>query len=256
MIDLHCHILPDVDDGPKNWEMSIEMAKLAVDEGITHILATPHHMNRHWMNPKHNVLALVDELQDRLDAEEIPLTIFPGQEVRLHGEILANIQNDEICFVDEFNQYVLIEFPTATVPEYANRLFYDMQSAGITPVIVHPERNHAILKDPNILYEFVNRGILVQVTAASFVGKFGKEIEKLSTQLIEANLVHFIASDAHNVTSRKYYMKQAYEKLEKYFGKEKVHAFHQVTKDLVNGDVVSIPDPKKIKANKRFFGLF
>src|SRR5699024_817617 len=123
MIDLHCHILPGVDDGPKNWEMSIEMAKLAVDEGITHILATPHHMNRQWMNPKHNVLALVDELQDRLDAEEIPLTIFPGQEVRLHGEILANIQNDEICFVDEFNQYVLIEFPTATVPEYANRLF-------------------------------------------------------------------------------------------------------------------------------------
>lgn len=256
MIDLHCHILPDVDDGPKNWQMSIEMAKLAVDEGITHILATPHHMNRQWMNPKHSVFTLINELQDRLDAEEIPLTIFPGQEVRLHGEILANIQNDEICFVDELNQYVLIEFPTATVPEYANRLFYDMQSAGVTPVIVHPERNHAILKDPNILYEFVNRGILAQVTAASFVGKFGKEIEKLSTQLIEGNLVHFIASDAHNVTSRKYYMKQAYEKLEKDFGKEKVHAFQQVTKDLVNGDVISIPDPKKIKANKRFFGLF
>lgn len=256
MIDLHCHILPDVDDGPKNWEMSIEMAKLAVDEGITHILATPHHMNRQWMNPKHSVLTLVNELQDRLDAEEIPLTIFPGQEVRLHGEILANIQNDEICFVDEINQYVLIEFPTATVPEYANRLFYDMQSAGITPVIVHPERNHAILKDPNILYEFVNRGILAQVTAASFVGKFGKEIEKLSAQLIEGNLVHFIASDAHNVTSRKYYMKQAYEKVEKDFGKDKAHAFDQVTRDLLNGDVVSSPEPEKIKPNKRFFGLF
>src|SRR5699024_5652111 len=183
--------------------------------------------------PKDSVLTLVNELQDRLDAEEIPLTIFPGQEVRLHREILANIQNDAICFAAECNHYVLIEFPTATVPEYANHLFYDMQSEGITPVIVHPERSHAILKDPNILYEFINRGILAQVTAASFVGKFGKEIEKLSSQLIEANLVHFIASDAHNVTSRKYYMKQAYEKVEKDFGKEKVHAFQQVTKDLV-----------------------
>jgi len=256
MIDLHCHILPGIDDGPKNWEMSLEMAKAAVDEGITHILATPHHMNRHWMNPKSDVLLLVNELQERIDNENIPLTIFPGQEVRLHGEILQNIQKDEICFIDEFNQYILIEFPTATVPDYADRLFYEMQSAGIIPVIVHPERNHAILKDPSILYEFVSRDILAQLTAASYLGLFGKEIEKLSTQLIEHNLVHFLASDAHNVTSRKFYMKEAFRKLEKEYGKEKVRAFDQVTRDLVNGDVVSIPEPEKIEKNKRFFGLF
>jgi protein-tyrosine phosphatase len=256
MIDLHCHILPGVDDGPKDWEMSLEMAKAAVDEGITHILATPHHMNRHWMNPKSEVLMLVNELQERIDNENIPLTIFPGQEVRLHGEILQNIQKDEICFIDEFNQYILIEFPTATVPDYADRLFYEMQSAGITPVIVHPERNHAILKDPSILYEFVSKDILAQLTAASYLGLFGKEIEKLSTQLIEHNLVHFLASDAHNVTSRKFYMKEAFRKLEKEYGKEKVRAFDQVTRDLVNGDVVSIPEPEKIEKNKRFFGLF
>lgn len=256
MIDLHCHILPGVDDGPKDWEMSLEMAKAAVDEGITHILATPHHMNRHWMNPKSEVLMLVNELQERIDNENIPLTIFPGQEVRLHGEILQNIQKDEICFIDEFNQYILIEFPTATVPDYADRLFYEMQSAGITPVIVHPERNHAILKDPSILYDFVSRDILAQLTAASYLGLFGKEIEKLSTQLIEHNLVHFLASDAHNVTSRKFYMKEAFRKLEKEYGKEKVRAFDQVTRDLVNGDVISIPEPEKIEKNKRFFGLF
>lgn len=256
MIDLHCHILPGVDDGPKDWEMSLEMAKAAVDEGITHILATPHHMNRHWINPKSEVLMLVNELQERIDSENIPLTIFPGQEVRLHGEILQNIQKDEIYFIDEFNQYILIEFPTATVPNYADRLFYEMQSAGITPIIVHPERNHAILKKPSILYDFVSRDILAQVTAASYIGKFGKEIEKLSTQLIEHHLVHFLASDAHNVTSRTFYMKEAFEKLEKEYGKEKVRAFDQVTRDLVNGDVVSIPEPQNIEEKRRFFGLF
>src|SRR5690625_4627904 len=255
MIDLHCHILPGVDDGPKDWEMSLEMAKAAVDEGITHILATPHHMNRHWMNPKSEVLMLVNELQERIDSENIPLTIFPGQEVRLHGEILQNIQKDEICFIDEFNQYILIEFPTATVPDYADRLFYEMQSAGIIPVIVHPERNHAILKDPLILYEFVSRDILTQLTAASYLGLFGKEIEKLSTQLIEHNLVHFLASDAHNVTSRNFYMKEAFKKLEKEYGNEKVRAFDQVTRDLVNGDPIYIPESKIIK-KKQFFGLF
>lgn len=256
MIDLHCHILPGIDDGAKNWDESLKMARLAVSEGITHILATPHHMNRSWINPKQVVESLTSELQDRLDAENIPLTIFPGQEVRLHGEIIKNINNNEISFIDETNKYLLIEFPTAEVPAYADRLFYEMQTNQITPVIVHPERNHAILKDPNILYEFANRGIMSQVTAASYVGKFGKEIEKLSFQLIEHNLAHFIASDAHNTTNRLFYMKEAMQKLEKDFGKEKVHFFYQTTRDLINGDTVRLSEAIKIEGKRKFFGLF
>lgn len=255
MIDLHCHILPGVDDGAKNWDESLAMARLAVSEGITHILATPHHMNRNWINPKQTVFALVAELQKRLDDEGIPLTIFPGQEVRLHGEMMQSIEKDEICFIDTQNQYVLIEFPTPEVPAYAERLFYEMQSAQITPIIVHPERNHAILNNPNILYEFINRGVLSQVTAASYIGSFGKEIEKLSYQLIEHNLTHFIASDAHNNTNRLFHMKEAMERLEKDFGAEKVKQFDQTTRDLVNGDPVKLLSPKEIQ-NRKFFGLF
>src|SRR5699024_4550958 len=150
------------------------------------------------------------------------------------------------CFIDEFNQYILIEFPTATVPDYADRLFYEMQSAGIIPVIVHPERNHAILKDPSILYDFVSRDILAQLTAASYLGLFGKEIEKLSKQLIEADLVHFIASDAHNTTNRLFHMKEAMQKLEKEFGKERVQLFDQTTRNLINGDSIVLPEPIKM----------
>ena len=256
MIDLHCHILPGIDDGARNWDESLEMARLAVSEGITHVLATPHHMNRSWMNPKQAVLPLVDELQDRLDTAQIPLTIFPGQEVRLHGEIIENMTHDEICFIDEGNKYVLIEFPTPEVPAYAERLFYEMQTQRITPIIVHPERNHAILKDPNILYEFVNRGVLAQVTAASYIGSLGKEIEKLSHQLIDHNLVHFIASDAHNNTNRKFHMKEASEKLEKEFGIARINQFDETTRALVNGDSVHTLEARQITNNKRFFGLF
>ena len=133
--------------------------------------------------------------------------------------------------------------------------FYEMQTNQITPIIVHPERNHAILKDPNILYEFANRGVLSQVTAASYIGKFGKEIEKLSHQMIDHNLTHFIASDAHNTTNRLFHMKEAMQKLKKDFGKDKVQQFDQTTRDLVNGDLVHVPEPIIIK-QKRFFGLF
>jgi len=256
MIDLHCHILPSIDDGARNWDESLAMARLAAREGITHILATPHHMNRSWMNPKSVVVPLVNELQDRLEAEKIPVTIFPGQEVRLHGDILDSIQNNEICFIDEFDHYVLIELPTPEVPAYAERLFYEMQTEGITPIIVHPERNHAILKDPNLLYGFASRGVLAQVTSASYLGAFGKKIEKVSRQLIEANLVHFIASDAHNTTSRPFQMQAAFDQLVKDYGENKAQQFDQTTRDLVNGDPIVVPDPQKIEEKRGFFGLF
>lgn len=255
MIDLHCHILPGIDDGAKTIEDSVDMAREAVAEGITHILATPHYKNGHWDNEKPEILALVDELQDELDARDIPLTIFSGQEVRINGEFFDDMEQGKVQFIDEGNQYVLIEFPTPTIPEYAESLFFEMQREGITPVIVHPERNHAILKDPDKLLNFVEKGALAQLTAASYTGGFGKDIQKLSKQLIEADLVHFLASDAHNIGSRSFHMKAAYQKLEKEFGKEKVAAYQQVTKDLVNGDPIFPPTPTKVKRSK-FLGLF
>lgn len=255
MLDLHCHILPGIDDGAKTLKDSIEMAKVAVDEGITHILATPHHMNRNWYNEKRKVVQLVKELQYEIDSLGIPLTVFPGQEVRIYGEMLKDIREDKILFTDEQKQYILIEFPTHSIPNYTERLFYELELSGITPIIVHPERNREILEHPNRIKKLIDKGALAQLTAASFTGEFGKQIEKLSGQLIEANLVHFIASDAHNVTNRSFYMKKAYEKLEREYGIETKNMFHRTTKDLLNGDTVTTPTTSLIK-KKKFFGLF
>lgn len=255
MIDLHCHILPGVDDGAKNMEESIAMARNAVAEGITHIVATPHHMSYSWVNEKETVVKLVKQLQAELDAENIPLTIFPGQEVRIYGELLEDINQGKIQFIDEYNQYLLIEFPSTSIPTFTEQLFFQLQQAGITPIIVHPERNHAVLKDPNSLRPFIERGALSQITAGSYVGGFGKEIEKVSKQLIEANLTHFIASDSHNVTNRKFHMREAYGKLAAEYGNDKLNQFQQITKDLVNGNPVFPPVPQEIQ-KKRFFGLF
>ena len=255
MIDLHCHILHGIDDGAKNIEDSIDMARAAVAEGITHILATPHYKNGHWDNEKKDILILVDELQEELDARDIPLTIFPGQEVRINGELFEDLAEEKIQFIDEGNQYVLIEFPTPSIPAYTESLFFELQKEGITPIIVHPERNRAVLKDPNVLLPFIEKGALAQLTAASYTGDFGKSIQKVSKQLVEANLVHFIASDAHNVSSRSFHMKEAFRKLEKEYGREKVNEYHQVTKDLVNGEVIVSLTPRTVKQSK-FLGLF
>ena len=234
MIDLHCHILPGIDDGAKTMEDSLAMAREAVAEGITHILATPHYKNGRWTNEKDSIIQGVAAVQQELNNRAIPLTLFPAQEVRIVGELMEKKKKNKIQFIDEGNQYLLIEFPTATIPAFTDSLFFNLQKTGVTPIIVHPERNHAILNDPTLLLNLVERGALAQLTAGSYIGSFGKKIQKLSKQLIEANLVHFIASDAHNITSRTFYMKDAYQRLEKEFGKEKVSKLKQVTKDLNN----------------------
>ena len=203
MIDIHCHILPGIDDGAKTMEDSLAMAAQAVQQGITKIIATPHHKNGKYENRKQDILPKVAELNKVLKEKGIPLDILPGQEPRIYGELVEDYQKGEIVTLNDGNQYVFLELPSAHVPRYTGKLLYDIQSEGLTPIIVHPERNQELIQNPDLLYEFVKNGTLTQVTAASMAGDFGKKIKKFSHQLIEANLTHFIASDAHNITIKK-----------------------------------------------------
>lgn len=256
MIDLHCHLLPGVDDGARTLEDSLAMAENAVAEGISHMLVTPHHNNGKFLNPKAAVVAATGALQTELDNRGIKLNLYPSQEVRINGDLLKDIENDDILFIDEEQRYLLIEFPTLSIPEYTEALFFQLRQKGITPVIVHPERNQAIIDDPDKLLPFIERGALAQVTAASYMGAFGKDIALLSYRLIEANLVHIIASDAHNTRGRGFHYKQAFAKLESEFGSEKAAYFRQNAKDIFNGDAVHTEAPISVSQRKKRFSLF
>lgn len=250
MIDLHCHILPGVDDGADSLETSLAMAKEAVQQGITHILCTPHHNNGRYENLKATVVQAVALLQAELDKEQIALTLFEGQEVRISGELLQEINNDRILFTDLGDTYLLIELPTMDIPAYTEELFFELRTKGKVPVIVHPERNAKFREDPNRLLPYLEMGCLAQLTAPSLVGTFGKSIQKTAQEMVEHNLVQMMASDAHGVHKRKFHLKEAYELM----GKEKAELMQQVAKDLVNGDQVTYPSPQRVK--KRKFGLF
>lgn len=255
MIDLHCHILPGVDDGAQTLEDSIAMAHAAVAEGITHILVTPHHDNGRYFNKREDIIDKMKALQLEFEERQIPLTLFPGQEVRITGELIESIQKGDIQFVDEEQQYLLIEFPTMTIPQFSEELFFQLNKSKITPIIVHPERNQVFIDNPDRLGAFIERGALAQLTAGSYLGYFGKKIEKISKQMVEANLIHIIASDAHNVTTRTFHLKEAYAKLEKNVGIEKVVVYKQHAKDLINGETISSFPISKVKKHK-FLGLF
>lgn len=254
MIDIHSHILPGVDDGAQTIEDSLAMAREAVDQGIRTIIATPHHKNGKYDTPKNIVLEKVAALQAEIVKEDIPLTVLVGQEVRINGDMIEDIEKGELLSLNE-TKYLFVEFPSGHVPRYAKQMLFDIQVAGFTPIIVHPERNQELIEHPEKLYDFVKNGALTQVTAASVVGKFGKNIQKFSHQIIEANLTHFLASDAHNTTTRGFCMQEAYQEVQTRHGAEAVYLFMENSDLLVDNQNVNKYEPEMIR-KKKFLGLF
>lgn len=252
-VDLHCHLLPGVDDGAQNLADALALGKKAVSQGITHILCTPHHENGRYLNPKEKVILKTNELQRAFEKEGIPLKVFPGQEIRLFPEILPAIENDHILFCDLEERYLLIEFPSHEAPSYALPLLGELVAKGKVPIIVHPERNGTFIKNPNALIDYLDMGCLAQLTAPSLVGRFGKKIQKTAETMVRHGFVQLMASDAHHINKRSFYLEEAYEVMAEKWGKEKVVAFEEVAKDILNGNPIMPVDYEKVKKEKRFF---
>lgn len=250
MIDIHSHILPGVDDGASKLTDSIEMGKLAVKEGIHTIMATPHYINEKYDNKKLDILQKVSELNEVFENENISLKILPGQEIRLYSGIIEDYKKNILLSLNNGGRYFLIELPMTQIPRYTEQLLYDIQLEGLTPIIAHPERNQEIFENPTVLYNFVEKGALTQITASSISGRFGSKIQKLSLQLIEANLTHFIASDAHNIKKRDFKMEKAFTKIKKKFDLDTVDYFIHNSELLVQGKEIVKEQPRKIKKKK------
>ncbi|KKK38889.1 tyrosine protein phosphatase [Mesobacillus campisalis] len=254
MIDIHCHILPGIDDGAQTIEDSLEMARRAVQEGITAIIATPHHNKAGYVNPKEEIVRKCKELNDILQSENLPLEILPGQEPAIGGELIEDFENKRLQTLNG-TQYLFVEMPSSQVPRYTERLLFDLQLKGIVPIIVHPERNRELLENPELLYQLVKKGALTQLTAGSLTGRFGKKIRTFSFDILNSNLVHLIASDAHNITTRAFHLQAAYEEIKKTYGTDMQYLFMENAELLVEGQNIYKEMPQRVK-KKKFLGIF
>jgi protein-tyrosine phosphatase len=199
MIDIHSHILPDLDDGARTLEEAVEMARIAVNDGITHMIATPHAFNGLSSNPSpEEISTRVKVLQEAIGRD---LEILPGNEVHFIHDITGKLETQQITPLNHRN-YMLIEFPTMQVPPGAGQLFRKLQTIGITPILAHPERNLQIQKHPEIIAGLIESGGRIQVTAMSVNGKFGVAAFECVQTLLSHNCVHFIATDSHRAKSR------------------------------------------------------
>lgn len=254
MIELHSHILPNIDDGPSTISQFLEMVNLAVNVGITRIFATPHHMNGKYENRKESILMNVSYYNRLIQNEGLPLIIYPGQELRIHLDIFNSFKKDEILTLGNKGKYLLLELPSFEVPNYTYEVVYELLLKGITPIIVHPERNKELHEEPNLIVKLIQAGALTQLTAGSILGHFGKKVKSFSRKLIEHNLVHFISSDAHNNRSRSFFLQDAYDAITNEFGFKYTFYFRENTELLFIGQSVQVEEPIRIKG--KIFGIF
>lgn len=255
MIDINCHILPQVDDGSSHYTESLIMAKQAMDEGIHTIIATPHHQKGRFPNTKDEIIAKTDELIEYFRRENVHLNVLPGQESHIDGNLIKDYDAGEIMTLGGKSKYTLIELPTDHVPGYTNQLFYELQLKGLTPIIAHPEHNRELIKSPGKLYSLIKNGATAQLTARSIMGDKGKKIQRFAHELIEANLVHFIASGAHFTKRNAFRLAEAMNLVHKKYGADKFKYFLTNADYVVQGKDIYKEVPERIK-KKKFFGIY
>lgn len=209
MIDIHCHPLPETDDGAKTFDIAVAMCQMAAKDGTTHLVATPHCNYRYAFDAQAN-RARLKELQAAVgDSPELLL----GCDFHLSYENLRRLGEDGSDFSINNTRYLLVEFADHFIPEQMDSVFYQIEVAGFTSILTHPERNSLIQRKPELLYHWAMRGCLIQITAMSYLGGFGPTAQALSEEWIERNLVHFFASDGHDLTRRPPVLSACYNKI-------------------------------------------
>jgi protein-tyrosine phosphatase len=204
MIDLHCHLLPGIDDGPDTLEGALELARLAVKNGITHATVTPHIHPGRYENTLLSITTVFRAFAAALASEDIALELGMAGEVRVSPEILPMVEQGLIPFLGEWRgkPVMLLELPHSHVPPGSDKLVRWLLDRNIQPMIAHPERNKGVMRSLDKIQPFVELGCLFQLTAMSVAGRFGEGAERRACDLLEMGVVTIIASDAHNVNHR------------------------------------------------------
>jgi protein-tyrosine phosphatase len=238
VIDLHCHILPELDDGPKTWEESLDMARRAVDDGIQVVVATPHLFKNRRVeiretNSRELILATLEEFRQRLRDAAIPLAVLPGCDVPLSLEAMDLLEAGQVLTINDGQRYLLLELPDTALPPALESICFRLQTKGLTPIITHPERHMLFQEMPEKLGRLLDLGCLAQLTAGSLLGNFGRRVAKISRKLVKQGYIHILASDAHNNRSRPPELSQAVQEMARLVGQDAALAMVTATPERI-----------------------
>jgi protein-tyrosine phosphatase len=273
MIDLHAHILPQLDDGAESLEESIEMCRISYEDGVRTIVATPHILPGVYKNNRATILAKTRELNEaiaqcgmrnaecgiqtpyvhpensssnhsELRTPSSEFRILPGADVHFSPNLLQLCENGDIVTVNDEGRYLMVEFDFMNLPYQGEEVLFQLIARGIVPVITHPERNLEIARAPKRYYQMIKMGCLGQVTAMSLTGEFGSEVKRAAEQLLAHRLIHFIASDTHSVHERPPLLSPAVREAEKIVGREEAQKMvTEYPRALLEGRRPDVPEP-------------
>lgn len=219
MIDIHCHILPGIDDGPKTIDESVAMARIAFKDGIRTIIATPHTGNGRYNCLPEDIMTSCVAFNEILVKKRIGLKVLPGSEVRLCPDIIENYKKNKIMNLGSGN-FVLIELPHQFIQRAVVDVIRAFKFLGVTPIIAHPERNQQVMNNNSAVDQFVFAGALIQITAGSLLGLFGRRVRQVARDFVANGSVHFVATDAHSSDKRAPVLSKGLKQFEKIAGYE------------------------------------
>ena len=236
---MHCHILPGIDDGASDLEEALEMARIAESEGIKKIVNTSHFHPEFKYTMGEELVEAINSFNVALKANKIDLEVLIGNEIYYTDEIIEELHNLNFHTLNN-SKYLLIEFSPMNVPKNLADVVYEVKLKGYIPVLAHVERYNNIIENPNIIYDCIKEGAIIQVNASSILGKHGKEIKKVSDILLDNNMIHIVASDAHGSERRRPQLREAYEFVKNKYSEETADNLFKNNQSLIieNKDII------------------
>lgn len=212
MIDIHSHILYDIDDGPEDARDTFKMLWMAKKEGITHMIATPHFRQNYNLYDHQMLMRRYNKVKDLIDEYRIPIKLYLGNEIAIdYSTVQALLRNEAKTLAG--SRYVLIELPFARWTLDINKILSDIKSAGYIPIIAHAERYTQVMKHPMLLHKWRQEGYYIQINANSLCKEAGFRMRKLASRMVKEESVHFIATDCHSPFTRGPFFKEAYDRV-------------------------------------------
>jgi protein-tyrosine phosphatase len=248
MIDFHNHIIPQIDDGAKNIEMGINMARYAHQNGTRCVINTVHLQHPTVKNASFDEIdKRKKDLELELKNNNIDLKIISASEIYFNGNLHELI---DIPITTIANKYMLVEFNPQIMPLIIDQVFFQLKLKGIYPIIAHPERYRFVQNNLKLIKEWIQKDYFIQINSSSILGDFGRKAQQTSMKLIQNNNVHLIGSDAHNDSNRNFSLKQSLVKIKQRFGEDNIEILKKNLNNLIAGENLN---QFKSKQKKRFW---
>ena len=255
MVDIHSHILPQIDDGSQSLEQSIVMLERSIASGVDAIVATPHLYPGYFIASTEQRDEKITELKAEVRRRKLPIEVLPGRECFFNPEIYDYEKDLGKLTIPDRGKYLLIESPMQEIPKYVDQMVFDLQVNGITPIIAHAERYYDVITDPNVLHKYIEAGCLIQINIGSVVGRYGKPIQRTAVILLEHHLGHIVASDMHSPHSMS--LGEGLAALSEIVGEtEAKRLVDERPRAVIQSGSVGRPDPLTYRPKKHFANLW